>query len=173
MKLETKKLLHKYGTPINFLVILGLIVVVAIEVHWSVALLFAWMGYSISSFASGVNKFRADLLYKIKAVKDYAMQNQKTYEEFIGTVNKQAEDFKKKGAKCIECEKYPGQIRPESIHNSADTNCQLYQQPPFKEGDKIQVPPELLKEDNRPRCKKCEADGLPDLYYHNNCPIHN
>lgn len=169
MKIETKKLINKLGTPVHFILILGLILVVAIEVHWSVALLFAWMAYTISSFAHGLNKFRADLLRKIKAVKDYAQQNQGTFEQFIGTVNKQAEEFKKKGAKCTECEKYPGQIRNGSIHNSNDPSCQMYQPKPTLN----QVPPEILEEDTRPDCPQCEYEKRPPLYKERNCPLHD
>ena len=155
MKNKILPYLLKYGPLLNLLVLLVLLAFIWIEVHWSVAVMMAWMAYSISSFATGLNKFKRQFNRKIK------------FDQFIGTVNKQAREFKKHGNKCIECEKYPGQIRHGSIHNSADPNCKMHIPQLLK------VPPELLKEDTRPRCKKCEEEGLPDLHYHNNCPIHN
>lgn len=173
MKAKLFPYILRYGPIVNLLLVAVLLIYIAISVSWAVALLMSWMAYSISSFTTGLNKFRAELLYKIKAVKDYARQNQGSFNEFIDTVNKQAEEFKKHGTKCIECGKYPGQIRNGSIHNSADPNCQMHQAPPFKDGDKLQVPPELLKEDTRPNCTKCKEEGRPDLHYQNNCPIHD
>lgn len=173
MKNKILPYLLKYGPLLNLLVLLVLLAFIWIEVHWSVAVMMAWMAYSISSFATGLNKFKRQFNRKIKAVHQESQQNLANFDQFIGTVNKQAREFKKHGNKCIECEKYPGQIRHGSIHNSADPNCQMHMPQPLKAGDKIQVPPELLKEDTRPRCKKCKEEGLPDLHYHNNCPIHN
>lgn len=162
----------KYGPLVNLLVLLVLLAFIWIEVHWSIAVMMAWMAYSISSFATGLNKFKREFNKKIKAVHQQSQQNLANFDHFIGTVNKQAQEFKKHGNKCIECEKYPGQIRNGSIHNSGDPSCQMYR-PPMFHGGGIGIPPELLKEDGRPMCQKCEEEGLPDLYKHNNCPIHN
>lgn len=172
MKPETKKLLQQYGAVVHFALVICLILVVAIQVHWSVALLFAWMGYTIATFATGINKIQQDYNRKIQAVQQKQKEGVASFNDFIGTVNKQAEEFKKNGNKCIECEKYPGQIRNGSVHNSGDSSCQMYR-PPMFHGGGIAVPTELLKQSNRPMCKICEDEGLPDLYYHNNCPIHN
>lgn len=169
MQLKTNKHIKKYGPAIHLLILLGILAFIWIEVHWSVAVMMAWMAYSISTFATAMNKNRAETLIKFKALRKEMNRGANQFNQFIGTVNKQAAEFKKHGNKCVECEKYPGQIRNGSIHNSTDPNCQMHRtiDPGF------QVPPEMLEEDDRPMCRKCEEEGLPDLYHHNNCPIHN
>lgn len=159
----------KYGPLLNLLVLLVLLAFIWIEVHWSVAVMMAWMAYTISAFATGLNKFKRDFNKKIKAVHQESQRNLANFDHFIGTVNKQAQEFKKHGNKCVECEKYPNQIRNGSIHNSADPNCQMH----MHSVPGLQLPPELLEEDNRPDCRKCQEEGRPDLYKQSNCPIHN
>lgn len=169
MKAKLLPYILRYGPIVNLLGIVVLLILVIINTHWSVAALLAWMAYTITGFANGMGKFRRDFNKKIKAVRQEAKEGQSNFDQFIGTVNKQAQEFKQHGNKCIECEKYPGQVRNGSIHNSADPNCQMHMTAePMK-----QVPPELLKENTRPMCSQCKDEGRPDLHYQNNCPIHD
>lgn len=64
-----KQNIKKYGPAINLLVVLTLLAFIWIEVHWSVSVLMAWMAYSISSFASGLNKIQLDYNRKLKALR--------------------------------------------------------------------------------------------------------
>ena len=168
MKAKLLPYILRYGPIVNLLLVAGLLIYIAITVSWAVALLMAWMAYTITGFATGMGKFKREFNRKIKSVRQEAKEGQSNFDQFIGTVNKQAQEFKKHGNKCIECEKYPGQVRHGSIHNYADPSCRMHHTHLPK-----QIPPELLKEDTRPKCVRCKEEGRPDLHYQNNCPIHD
>lgn len=169
MKAKLLPYILRYGPIVNLLLVAGLLIYIAVTVSWAVAILMAWMAYTITGFANGMGKFRRDFNKKIKAVSQEAKEGQSNFNQFIGTVNKQAQEFKKHGNRCIECEKYPNTIRHGSIHNHADPACQTHQNAVIIND----LPPEIFEEDGRPSCKQCEAEKLPDLYKQHNCPIHD
>lgn len=101
MNPKLRENIKKFGPLVNLLVILTLLGFIWIKVHWSVAVMLAWMAYSISVFADGMNLFRAEMTDKLKAVKEYAEKNNGNFTQFINTVNRQAEEFRNRGIKPI------------------------------------------------------------------------
>ena len=79
-----KNKFHPLIPLLHLIVLGGLILVVAIEVHWSAATLFTWVCYTVSSFSSATGRLKIEFEEKMK----------KQRKDFTDIVTKAAENIK-------------------------------------------------------------------------------
>jgi len=148
----------------HILIVVGLIVVIGIQVHWAAGLLFLWMAVSFAGIVKVSGKNNRKLVDSVKALDRKQNQTKDEFNRFITTVNNQADALKDEINACRECQKYPGSIRPGSVHIQHAPNCQLGKNP---------TPVQPPKKESF-TCSRCVEDGDTDGNYKNgNCPIHD
>lgn len=111
---------------IRILTEIALLVFVFQNAHLSVFITLAVMTLSIEM----LSLMLSILLEGIKALREIQAQDRKDFDEFVATLNSQADAFKKQMSVCKECELH-GQhgVRPGSIHNKAADNCLMKDKP--------------------------------------------
>lgn len=138
---------------LSLLLQIAALVYIGIEVHWSVAIFLAWLSVSLYS----INRVRGDQLALVREECDRKIK--KTRNDMSKMVKKAAN----KVMQDTTVKVFRGPMPQGIIKKLQSQPGQLMRQ----------VPPEVLAEDNRPMCSKCREEGLPDLYYEGNCPIHD
>lgn len=142
--------------------------------HWSIAAILTLQAFAIEGIGAAL-QLHAKIIRAQEVGMQAAMQQfdkkAKDFNDFVATINAQADAVKEQMKRCPECEKYPGQIRPGSIHNSSSPQCQMHKQPvaPITGGvnrDLHTAPPRTP----RPQCPECGPDTQN---IKGNCPIHD